>query len=373
MKNTFRQTISLVFTFSAFIAIILPQIVIADVYVNGYYRKNGTYVQPHYRSNPDGNPYNNWSYPGNTNPYTGETTGGNPDTYLNNYYNNSESYYGSNLYNYSGDTSANSAYETVDRGYKSYGVLFCDYGYQKYNDTCIKTLNNATYNGSSWLCNYGYYQSNDECVVAPTNSSTNGISWWCNNDYTPYGDLCIRSIPNAHIKNGGWVCDDSFYAVGDICISIDQICKNNYGQSAYGVGKDCYCKNGFEWSTVEPKSCVLKPPSIDTFNFNNAPLNSSYSINNTTATSAKNKNVVENDIDTKYKFSTNLRFGSNGDDVSHLQTFLEKNGLLKMPSGSKKGYFGKATQDALKKYQISVDIPGTGFFGAQTRGKINTE
>lgn len=34
----------------------------ADVYVNGYYRNNGTYVQPHYRSNPDGNPYNNYSY-----------------------------------------------------------------------------------------------------------------------------------------------------------------------------------------------------------------------------------------------------------------------------------------------------------------------
>lgn len=43
----------------------------ADVGVRGYFRDNGTYVQPHYRSNPDGNPYNNWSYHGNTNPYTG--------------------------------------------------------------------------------------------------------------------------------------------------------------------------------------------------------------------------------------------------------------------------------------------------------------
>jgi len=60
----------------------------AAVKVKGYYRKDGTYVQPHYRSNPDGNPYNNWSYPGNTNPYTGETATGNPDTYLKNYYGN---------------------------------------------------------------------------------------------------------------------------------------------------------------------------------------------------------------------------------------------------------------------------------------------
>ncbi|WP_143104026.1 SH3 domain-containing protein [Thermoflavifilum thermophilum] len=63
--------------------------VTAQVKVKGYYRKDGTYVHPHYRSNPDGNPYNNWSYPGNTNPYTGKTATGNPDTYLKNYYDKS--------------------------------------------------------------------------------------------------------------------------------------------------------------------------------------------------------------------------------------------------------------------------------------------
>ena len=43
----------------------------ADVYVRGYSRSNGTYVQPHYRSNPDGNFYNNWSTYPNVNPHTG--------------------------------------------------------------------------------------------------------------------------------------------------------------------------------------------------------------------------------------------------------------------------------------------------------------
>ena len=43
----------------------------ADVYVRGYYRSNGTYVQPHYRSNPDSSFYNNWSTYPNINPYTG--------------------------------------------------------------------------------------------------------------------------------------------------------------------------------------------------------------------------------------------------------------------------------------------------------------
>ena len=46
--------------------------VIAGVSVKGYYRSNGTYVQPHMRSSPDGNFSNNWSTVGNVNPYTGK-------------------------------------------------------------------------------------------------------------------------------------------------------------------------------------------------------------------------------------------------------------------------------------------------------------
>jgi hypothetical protein len=35
-----------------------------DVYVDGYFKNNGTYVQPHFKSAPDNNPHNNWSFPG---------------------------------------------------------------------------------------------------------------------------------------------------------------------------------------------------------------------------------------------------------------------------------------------------------------------
>lgn len=48
----------------------------AQVRVDGYTRRDGTYVPPHYRSAPDGTPYNNYSAPGNTNPYTGRTAPG---------------------------------------------------------------------------------------------------------------------------------------------------------------------------------------------------------------------------------------------------------------------------------------------------------
>jgi hypothetical protein len=71
------------------LGLLINTFLLAQVHVKGYYRKNGTYVQPYVRSSPDGNPYNNYSYPGNTNPYTGKVAAGNPNTYLARYYNNS--------------------------------------------------------------------------------------------------------------------------------------------------------------------------------------------------------------------------------------------------------------------------------------------
>ena len=57
----------------------------ADVYVDGYYRSNGTYVQPHYRSSPNSTVYDNYSTQGNVNPYTGAYGTKSPSYY--NYHN----------------------------------------------------------------------------------------------------------------------------------------------------------------------------------------------------------------------------------------------------------------------------------------------
>lgn len=77
----------------------IASIASADEYVRGYVRRDGTYVQPYMRSTPDNNPYNNYSFPGNTNPYTGRVAPGDPDSYLERYYrqqnsNSSRSPYG---------------------------------------------------------------------------------------------------------------------------------------------------------------------------------------------------------------------------------------------------------------------------------------
>lgn len=42
-------------------------------YVQGYSRSDGTYVQPHYRTNPNNTQLDNYSTSGNYNPYTGKT------------------------------------------------------------------------------------------------------------------------------------------------------------------------------------------------------------------------------------------------------------------------------------------------------------
>jgi hypothetical protein len=53
-------------TLAATVAILFVTVpALADEFVNGYYRQNGTYVQPHMRSSPDGNPFNNYSTQGN--------------------------------------------------------------------------------------------------------------------------------------------------------------------------------------------------------------------------------------------------------------------------------------------------------------------
>jgi hypothetical protein len=60
---------------------LISAISLADVHVRGHYRSNGTYVQPHYRSSPNGTTLDNYSTKGNVNPYTGKEGTVNPPIY----------------------------------------------------------------------------------------------------------------------------------------------------------------------------------------------------------------------------------------------------------------------------------------------------
>ena len=54
---------------------------VAQVSVDGYVRRDGTYVAPHYRSAPNNNIYDNYSTRGNSNPYSGSQGTVNPYSY----------------------------------------------------------------------------------------------------------------------------------------------------------------------------------------------------------------------------------------------------------------------------------------------------
>ncbi len=75
-----------------------------------------------------------------------------------------------------------------------------------------------------------------------------------------------------------------------------------------------------------------------------------------------------------YTFSTNLTVGSRGADVVALQSFLEAKGLLTIPAGTAKGYFGGMTKKALAAYQSMKGItPAAGYFGPITRAAVMAE
>jgi len=78
-------------------------------YVKPYYRKDGTFVNGHYQTNPDGNIYNNWSTKGNINPYTGKE--GTVDPYNFNTTYPSKSKYNSNTFKLNTNTNINSDYD----------------------------------------------------------------------------------------------------------------------------------------------------------------------------------------------------------------------------------------------------------------------
>src|ERR1035437_87329 len=75
-----------------------------------------------------------------------------------------------------------------------------------------------------------------------------------------------------------------------------------------------------------------------------------------------------------YTFQNDLSFGSSGNDVSTLQSWLISKGydIPAVSSGvAAHGYFGSQTKSALFRYQLSVGVPGTGFCGPLTRGRLN--
>ena len=92
--------------------------------------------------------------------------------------------------------------------------------------------------------------------------------------------------------------------------------------------------------------------------------------------------IVENQIAPSSKtispnFSRNLSIGFTGEDVRTLQKYLNTHGFPVATSGvgsldMETTYFGLLTKAALIRFQSSIGLPSTGFFGPMTQGYIKS-
>lgn len=70
--------------------------------------------------------------------------------------------------------------------------------------------------------------------------------------------------------------------------------------------------------------------------------------------------------------TADLSFGSRGEGVIALQTFLVAKNLLVIPTGVPMGYFGPLTKAALMSYQVSAGISSTGYYGPLSRAAMSS-
>jgi uncharacterized protein YgiM (DUF1202 family) len=113
MKQLFTILFFLCFLFS------FAQTNSNHVYVSGYYKSNGTYVKPHYRTAPNSTNIDNFSTRGNTNPYTGLAGYITPDTnssstYTTNSYFNPSTTYPKSTYDINSTSTSDTYYNSSD-------------------------------------------------------------------------------------------------------------------------------------------------------------------------------------------------------------------------------------------------------------------
>lgn len=154
----------------------------ADAYVNvrGYYRKDGTYVRPHVRSEPNGLKYDNYSWKPSQGLYnsTYGTRGATWDTPT--WVTDPDYYEGKQLY------------EAGQSGYVA----------PKPVQKKIVAPANAYISGNDWYCNSGYFKSGSSCqkVIAPANAYVSGTTWYCNSGYSLNADRTgCQSITSSNL------------------------------------------------------------------------------------------------------------------------------------------------------------------------------
>jgi len=268
-----------------FVSLGTPTSVHADCWVNGYTKSNGTYVNGYYRTCADGNPYNNYSYPGNYNPHTGQTASGNPDTYLNNYYGTSggsSSSFNSPSYPSTPSCPLMSSYDSLSSSCKCYSGYFAKNGScVSGNSLCHSQIGiMSSYDSSTktCTCDYGYYlDSSGQCSYKSTTSNYSS-SKLTTSDYNSLLSSCPLNSHESPTDSTKCQCNAG-YTVNTVlngCIaapvkSNDQLCTDANGlnsiwdgtKTSDGTRLNCTCKVGYSWNGTT-KACVSTSASTTT-------------------------------------------------------------------------------------------------------------
>ena len=137
-----------------------------DVKVKGYYRANGTYVESHYRSAPNGTEADNWSTVGNVNPHTGEEGTRQPTS------------------------------RTAALGYMPHAPS---------TGAQANAHRDATYPGV-WVCDYGFRQNDGLCHVGPAASHAATAVVLEETAIVTCGDalagICVGQAAKAYVDTG---------------------------------------------------------------------------------------------------------------------------------------------------------------------------
>lgn len=212
-----KKSILLSLIITAFLSVFFTTLTYA-AYVRGYIKKNGTVVQPYQRTNPDSNPYNNYSFPGNYNPNTGKTTPGNANTYINNYYKN-KSYSPSLYYMCPLFSTYNSSTNSCD----------CYYNYMPSTDflgnpSCI-SKNQFCSNKFGYGADYNSLTNSCECMYGYRASTDSLGNQQCVSGYTYCSDKFGFGATYNYLSGG---CECMYgYTVGYDYLG-NQVCKLNY-------------------------------------------------------------------------------------------------------------------------------------------------
>lgn len=246
-------------------------------YVHGYTRSNGTYVNGYERTAADGNPYNNYSFPGNYNPNTGSITGGNADTYLRNYYNNS-SYYSPSYPSYTYSDTNSYTYPTTPscplNSYASGSSCTCDYGYVSNGTSCVS--------GSSmcdaqigYMSNYNNLTKSCECMVGYV-LGTSGMCEYQTTNYSSgyYGSLkntCPAHSSTSLTDSNKCACDVGYTpnSAKNACVLVQQYSNNQpastcpaHSSLSLTDSSKCSCNTDYKINSTGD-ACVWAPQQDD--------------------------------------------------------------------------------------------------------------